>query len=1309
VASAGVKDLKEAAAEPAAGKMTDRRTIYRPTVGSSFGGTSMATVPAAFHRRLAQLWMLVLLIAASGRSAVVAQTPVIAGSITPNSVTASQQIGQIYQLLVANNGDVLLLDTQAGALYEIQAGSTNLITLSAPGTVLRGNGAFWNSGMALDQWNNLYIGGIYGPQPDFYRVPFDPTTNTWPLTGSSSWTAGDNLVGGLGVNQIAFMDGNGGSTQTMVISTETSPQIMEFTVDANGNVGSATVLVKSLAAAAAKITADHAGNVYFIEEPYNARTTVAVGLWMIPAGSSSNVVGEVAPVVRIDPPADGYNFKGLRFDAAGDLLLSSTIDTGGTSGGDGNFDGVLMVPNESGSPTTAIASSLNWNHATLLSPVTATASVAVDPRGILWIPTSVSGWAPIDSKAGTPPTYPNTLNFVIYNLGSANAGNSPLGTAGSTASVYFTFNSAVTPSKFVFVEDGQSGSDFSAVTTNPIMNPASASGPATVDTTVVPCTPGTTYQAGQHCPYWIALNPTAIGSVTGQLQMLDASNNIIAKSAINLHGQGQGPGISILGAPAETAIGSGYNQPKQVAVDAKGNVYVADEGQGKVLEYSAGSSTGVAVGTGVAAPTGVAVDGIGNVYIGDSGKVFKVPYQSGALNSAGQTTLISGLGNNLNLAVDGAGNVYVADKDKAQVVKASTPTVASTILAGTTVTVGSGFTAPTAVAVDGSGNVFIADGSSLDEVSYWGGQSTITTQLSGAAPGLALDASGSVYVAESSNLVRIPMLSGALSFNSSVSIDTINLKSPTSVAIDRTGNLYVSYLNTSGAESVAQVGINGTHNMGVVTPLVLSTGEAQIFNIGNQPLVFSAFTGDTYSGTLAADYSLQAPNDTPACDPSTPTAIGSSCYFGVGITPSILSGTESAALSIHSNAGNAPTSTLTVSANPAVDNRPATTATISPIAAITYPGSVTITVTVTSAAGTPQGDVTLSINNNVGSSTQTLNSSGVATFTFSNLTGGTYNVNATYKGYGTLGTAPDFAVSSAKQAILTVNAATPTFTVSTPATYILLNGTSTITATVSSSSGVPTGTISFMNGSSLADPSQGPVTLTGQGQATFNTSKLALGTYNLTAVYSGDQNFAKASIPVSTFNIISPSVLITAAPASLTVAAGTSGSVMLTLQGLVGYGGTTSAVNLSCDTKTLPQYSECSFSSPNVPMTTANGSAQVTLTINTNIPVNAGALRMFNPHGNAIVFAGTFALGLFGLGLRRRKRFHSRLLTLACLTMFICSLTGLVGCTNAGYTNTPPAPVVTTPSGSSAVAVSATDSQSGKVVSIPFALPVTVK
>lgn len=1268
----------------------------------------MAIESARFLRRLAGIATLLLACALWGNVPAAAQTPVMAGSVVGNSVTASDQIGQIYRIVVASNGDVLLLDTQNGALYEMQAGSTSLITLSGPGQVLRGNQAFWNSDMALDQWNNLYIGGIYSPQPDFYRVPFDPTTNTWPLTGSSTWAAGNTLMGGLGVNQIAFMDGNGSGTQTMVVSTETSPSIMEFNIDANGNiVGSATTLVKSLTAEAAKMTVDHAGNIYFIEDPWEARTSVAVGLWMIPAGAAPGTVGEVSPVVRIDPPADNYEFKGVDVDAAGDLLLSSEIDTGGTTGGDGNFDGVLMVPNESGSPTTATQSSLNWNHAVMLSPVTATAQVAIDPRGYLLIPDPTSGWAPVNSKEGTPPVYPGTLNFSIYSLGSVNLGASPVGTAGTAGSVYFTFNSNVTPATIQFAQAG-AGSDFTVVTTNPVMNPATNTTPASVDTTVVPCTAGTAYTAGESCPYWLAVNPAVTGPVAGQLQMLDGSGKIIASSSVFIHGVGQGAEASALSSPALSSIGSGYSSPAQVAVDASGAVYVADPGQGKVLEYAAGSSTAVSVGTGLKSPTGVAVDGNGNLYIGDSGSVYEVPSQSGVLNSGAQSTLASGLGNQLNLAVGGGGNLYVADQDNSQVVKIPTPSQGSTIFAGESITVGSGFTAPSAVTVDGSGNLFVTDGRNLVEVTAWGGQSTITTQLPGTASGLAVDASGSVYVAEASGLVRVPFSGSAFSPASMLTIDAADISKAAGVAIDRTGNLYVSYSGSSGTASVGQLSVNASYDFGVVTPLISTPGEAEIYNVGNEALTFSPLSGDTSSGTYAADYSVQTAADSPACDPSTPTAAGTGCYFGFAVTPSILSGTETGSISVLSNATNAATLTLNLSDSPAVDNRPGTTTTISPITDVTYPGNLTVTVTVASSAGTPQGTVQLSVNNNVGSFTQQLDSNGTATFNLSSLSGGTYKVNATYKGFGVLGTPPDFAVSSAAPVSFTVNPATPVFTVTTPPTYVLFGGQNTITATVTSPVGVPGGTVTFMNGSSLADPAQGPAALSGEGETTFSTSAMALGTYNLTAVYSGDQNFAAETISIPQFQIINPSVLITANPSSLTLTPGTPGSVTLTLQGLVTFGGPNVGVVLACTNSTLPQYSECSFDNPSVSIANSGGSATVVLTINSNVPVNSGADALLVEGPASWTLAGVFGFGFIGLLFGRKTRFASRTLTMLCLICLVgASLFGMVSCTNSGYTHTPPAPVVTTPSGSSSVVVTATES--GQVVSLPFTLPVTVK
>jgi hypothetical protein len=426
----------------------------------------MAIESATFLRRHARIVTLVLSVACLGGVFAAAQAPVTVGSVVPNQ-NAPNQFGQIYRIVVAKNGNMLFLDAQNGALYQLAPGATTLTTLSAPGDVLKGGSNFWNTGMALDNYDTLYIASEW-VTPYFFRVPYTPgpngTNGTWTLTGSSDWTAGDLIVGGAGSREVAFDDSN-----NLYVSTETAPEILKFSVDANGNTGTVTTLVKSLVAEAAKMTVDHAGNVFFIEDPWSARNKVAPGVWMIPAGTSG-AVGETSPVVRIDPPALGYNFKGVTVDAAGNLYFSSTVDSGGASNGDGNANMVLMVPNESGSPSTATQASLNWNHAVMVAPVSASAAIAIDPRGDLWIPTATNGWVPPGSTVKNPPALSGTNNWVEYSLGNIDLGASPIGTAGAAGTLFYTFSgtAATTPASIVFAQPG-SGSDF-AVATNPLLN-----------------------------------------------------------------------------------------------------------------------------------------------------------------------------------------------------------------------------------------------------------------------------------------------------------------------------------------------------------------------------------------------------------------------------------------------------------------------------------------------------------------------------------------------------------------------------------------------------------------------------------------------------------------------------------------------------------------------------------------------------------------------------------------------------------------------------------------------------------------------
>jgi hypothetical protein len=143
---------------------------------------------------------------------------------------------------------------------------------------------------------------------------------------------------------------------------------------------------------------------------------------------------------------------------------------------------------------------------------------------------------------------------------------------------------------------------------------------------------------------------------------------------------------------------------------------------------------------------------------------------------------------------------------------------------------------------------------------------------------------------------------------------------------------------------------------------------------------------------------------------------------------------------------------------------------------------------------------------------------------------------------------------------------------------------------------------------------------------------------------------------------------------------------------------------------TVPPDAECTFDVPLVMFSSTVGAAptpQVThVTISSNIPVNETSMTKGN---SPIVFAGLFGLGLFGLALRKRGRFNCPPLTALCvLLLFAGTLLGFTGCTNSGYTTTPPAPHVTTPAGTYNVSIYTLDLGTNKISSLPFTLSVTI-
>jgi DNA-binding beta-propeller fold protein YncE len=145
--------------------------------------------------------------------------------------------------------------------------------------------------------------------------------------------------------------------------------------------------------------------------------------------------------------------------------------------------------------------------------------------------------------------------------------------------------------------------------------------------------------------------------------------------------------------------------PSGVAVDAAGDVYLADSSNHRVLKLAAGSKDQTVLPfTGLQTPTGVAVDSEGNVYVtdGPNNRVVKL-----AAGSNDQTVLpFTDIHYPGGLAVDTAGNVYVTSYSDGEstVVRLAAGSNELSVLPLT------GLKSASAVAVDGAGSLYVNDG-----------------------------------------------------------------------------------------------------------------------------------------------------------------------------------------------------------------------------------------------------------------------------------------------------------------------------------------------------------------------------------------------------------------------------------------------------------------------------------------------------------------------------------------------------------------------------------------------------------------------
>jgi Bacterial Ig-like domain (group 3) len=162
--------------------------------------------------------------------------------------------------------------------------------------------------------------------------------------------------------------------------------------------------------------------------------------------------------------------------------------------------------------------------------------------------------------------------------------------------------------------------------------------------------------------------------------------------------------------------------------------------------------------------------------------------------------------------------------------------------------------------------------------------------------------------------------------------------------------------------------------------------------------------------------------------------------------------------------------------------------------------AVTFTATVKPAtSGTPTGTVTFNDGASVlGTGKLSL---GKATFTTSTLAVGSHSITASYGGDVNFTASTSAPLSQMVKPV-------PTTTVASSLNPSTSGQAVTFTSTVTATSGTPTGTVTFKNGTVTL----GTSTLSG-GSATFTTSTLTVGTHSITAVYNGDANFAASTSP----------------------------------------------------------------------------------------------------------------------------------------------------------------------------------------------------
>jgi sugar lactone lactonase YvrE len=543
------------------------------------------------------------------------------------------------------------------------------------------------------------------------------------------------------------------------------------------------------------VAVDLAGNVYICDTSNNVvRRVTPDGMITTAAGNgTAGHSGDNGPARKASILA-----QAIAIDPAGNLLISEGTRVRQVSAATGNITTIA------GTGTAGYSGDVGLATKAKLSNVT---SIAVDGNGQIYLAdTGVYLIRYIDTKG------------VIRTIaGYGASGESGDGNSPTSAKISPSGMAVNAPGTLIYLSDSSVGTirriDLSADTINLAAGLYYENG----------------YQGdGMDAGSALLWGPTGLA--------MDTANNLLICDTVNQRIRKISSADNTISTVAGGSSDALLNHPEGISVDGRGNLYIADTGNNTAKQLTLNTAVLTSIEKEPFRPEGVAADGAASVYITSQDYfLYKFTNPQWAVVAGNGSDGYSGdggsaywaqIGRITSLAMDKSHNLFIADYENHVVRKIDTAGKIALIAGnGSATASGDGGAAnaagldPFDIAPDSAGNLFIADRANhrVRKVSPDGAITTVAgtgvagysgdngpaTQATINSPtGVAVDSAGNLYIADNGNgYIRVVTRDGTMAtgggtgtpypFNGDGPAPLCNL-SPYRIAIDGNDNIYVA-------------------------------------------------------------------------------------------------------------------------------------------------------------------------------------------------------------------------------------------------------------------------------------------------------------------------------------------------------------------------------------------------------------------------------------------------------------------------------------------------------------------------------------